>query len=65
MTVPPNRFATAAAPRPTAAATIAAHSAGTGWKVSVTAMISAVAATMPTIVMTSRTLLRRLAAACA
>ena len=65
MTLPPNRFAAAAAPSPMTAATTADQSAGTGLNVSVTAMISAVAATIPTSVMISRTLLRRLAAACA
>ena len=48
MIVEPNRLAPAAAPSPTRAAAPATQSAGIGSKVTVTAMISAVAATTPT-----------------
>ena len=63
MTFAPKRSAAAAAPRPTRIANPAAHSAGTGSRVRLIAMISAVAATTPTSVIISSRLLRRFAAA--
>ena len=63
ITEAPKRFAPAAAPSPTMPAMSATQSAGMGSRVSVTAMISQVAATTPTSVTRSRALLRRLAAA--
>ena len=61
----PNRLPTAATPIPAIAAMTATVSAVVARKVRLAAMTSAVAATIPTSVMTIRMLFRRLAAACA
>ena len=61
----PNRLPTAATPMPAIAAMTATVSAVVARKVRLAVMTSAVAATIPTRVMTMRMLFRRLAAACA